>query len=105
MLGSSVVFIFLGTYALSIGDINSVIIIFLFGYVCISALPEIFVRPVLMGRRLKLHPVLMLIGFWGGIIALGMAGFVIGPVLIVVLIDIYRIYYDEKKGSENPAGN
>lgn len=105
VLGSSVVFIFLGAYALSVGDINGVIIIFFFGYVCISALPEIFVRPVLMGRRLKLNPLLMLIGFLGGIIVLGMAGFVIGPVLIVVLMDVYRILRNEKQGSENPANN
>lgn len=103
VLGSSVVFIFLGAYALSIGDINSVIIIFFFGYVCISALPEIFVRPVLMGRRVRLHPLLMLIGFLGGIIALGMVGFVIGPVLIVLLMNIYRILHDKNKGLENPA--
>lgn len=105
VLGSSVLFIFLGAYALSIGDINGVIIIFVFGYVCISALPEIFLRPVLMGRRVRLHPVLMLIGFLGGIVVFGMAGFVIGPVLMVVLIDLYRILHEEKKRSENPAGN
>ena len=103
VLGSSVVFIFLGAYALSIGDITGVLILFFFGYICVAALPEIFVRPVLMGRRLKLHPLLMLIGFIGGIIALGMVGFVIGPVIIVLLIDIYRLLFVEKKGSENPA--
>lgn len=103
VLGSSVVFIFLGAYALSIGDITGVLILFFFGYICVAALPEIFVRPVLMGRRLKLHPLLMLIGFIGGIIALGMVGFVIGPVIIVLLMDIYRLLFVEKKGSEKLA--
>jgi predicted PurR-regulated permease PerM len=103
VLGSSVVFIFLGAYALSIGDITGVLILFFFGYICVAALPEIFVRPVLMGRRLKLHPLLMLIGFIGGIIALGMVGFVIGPVIIVLLMDIYRLLFVEKKEPENPA--
>lgn len=105
VLGSSVVFIILGAYALSIGDINAVILLFLLGYVCISALPEIFVRPVLMGRRVRLHPVLMLIGFLGGIVVFGMAGFVIGPVLIVILMDVYRILNDTSKGPDHPAGN
>lgn len=105
VLGSSVVFIFLGTYALSIGDINGVIVLFFFGYIGVAALPEIYVRPVLMGRRLKLHPLLMLIGFFGGVITLGMAGFVLGPVFIVLLFNGYRILLEEKKGSENPADN
>jgi predicted PurR-regulated permease PerM len=105
VLGSSVVFIFLGTYALSIGDINGVIVLFFIGYIGVAALPEIYVRPVLMGRRLKLHPLLMLIGFFGGVITLGMAGFVLGPVFIVLLFNGYRILLEEKKGSENPADN
>jgi len=105
VLGSSVVFIFLGTYALSIGDINGVLIIFFFGYIGVSVLPEIYVRPVLMGRRLKLHPLLMLIGFFGGIITLGVAGFVIGPVFIVLLFHGYQRLIEEKKGSENTTGN
>jgi len=105
VLGSSIVFIFMGTYALSIGDINGVLILFFFGYIGISALPEIYVRPVLMGRRLKLHPLLMLIGFFGGVITMGMAGFVLGPVFIVLLFNGYRILLEDKKGSENPAEN
>jgi predicted PurR-regulated permease PerM len=108
VLGSSVVFIFLGTYALSIGDINGVFILFFFGYIGVSALPEIYVRPVLMGRRVRLHPLIMLVGFFGGIITMGMAGFVLGPVLMVLLFTGYKILIDEKKGTirqqENGAG-
>ncbi len=105
VLGSSIVFIFLGTYALSLGDINGVLILFFFGYIGVAALPEIYVRPVLMGRRVKLHPLIMLIGFFGGLFTMGMAGFVLGPVLIVLLFNGYRILIEERKGSENPAEN
>jgi predicted PurR-regulated permease PerM len=103
VLGSSIVFIFLGTYALSIGDINGVLIIFFFGYIGVSALPEIYVRPVLMGRRVKLHPLLMLIGFFGGLITMGMAGFVLGPVVIVLLFNGYKILIEERKDNEEPG--
>jgi predicted PurR-regulated permease PerM len=105
VLGSSIVFIFLGIYALSINDINGVLILFFFGYIGVSALPEIYVRPVFMGRRVRLHPLLMLIGFFGGVITMGMAGFVLGPVFIVLLFNGYKILIEERKGSENPADN
>jgi len=105
VLGSSIVFIFLGTYALSIGDINGVLFLFFFGYIGVSALPEIYVRPVLMGRRVRLHPLLMLIGFFGGVITMGMAGFVLGPVFIVLLFNGYKILIEERKGPENLADN
>jgi predicted PurR-regulated permease PerM len=97
VLGCSIVFIFLGTYALAIGDINGVLILFFFGYIGVAALPEIYVRPVLMGRRVKIHPLVMLVGFFGGILTMGMAGFVLGPVFIVLLITGYRIIVEERK--------
>jgi predicted PurR-regulated permease PerM len=97
VLGSSIVFIFMGTYALSIGDINGVLILFFLGYIGVSALPEIYVRPVLMGRRVRLHPLLMLIGFFGGLITMGLAGFVLGPVFIVLLFNGYKILIEERK--------
>lgn len=97
VLGSSIVFIFMGTYALSIGDINGVLILFFFGYIGVAALPEIYVRPVLMGRRVRLHPLLMLIGFFGGLITMGLAGFVLGPVFIVLLFNGYKILIEERK--------
>ena len=106
VLGSSAVFVFLGVYALAIGDLDGILIIFFFGYVGVSALPEIYIRPVFMGRRIKIHPLTMLVGFLGGIITMGMAGFVLGPVFIVLLFTGYKILLEEKKSrrdEEPPA--
>lgn len=101
VFGSTVAFIIIGAYALSLGDIRGVMILFFLGYVGVAALPEIFIRPVLMGRRAHVHPAVMFVGFIGGIIALGFAGFIIGPVLLVIIIVCYRIYGEEKQTSSD----
>lgn len=103
VLGSSAVFIFLGVYALAIGDLNGLLFIFFFGYIGVSALPEIYIRPVFMGRRIKIHPLTMLVGFLGGVITMGMAGFILGPVFIVLLITGYRILLEERKSRRDDA--
>jgi predicted PurR-regulated permease PerM len=92
ILGSSVVMIFFGAYALAIGDPRGLFIALIIGYIGVSAIPEIVIRPVLMGRRVELHPIVMFVGFFGGLITLGMVGFVIGPVAITVGITAYRMY-------------
>ena len=46
VLGSSVAFIIIGAYALATGDLRGVLIMVILGYVVVSALPEIYVRPV-----------------------------------------------------------
>jgi len=97
ILGSSVVFILMGTYALALGDTRGVLILFFLGYLIVSCLPEFYIRPVLVGRRVKIHPIIMFIGIVGGTLTMGLAGFVLGPVIIVLLITSFRIYVQEKK--------
>jgi predicted PurR-regulated permease PerM len=97
ILGSSVAFILIGAYALALGDTRGVFILFILGYLIVSCLPEIYVRPVLVGRRVKINPVIMFIGIIGGLLTMGLAGFVLGPVIIVLIITSYRLYFDEQK--------
>jgi predicted PurR-regulated permease PerM len=101
VLGSSVAFILIGTYAFAIGDTRGVFILFFLGYLIVSCVPEIYVRPVLVGRRVKIHPLIMFIGIISGILTMGLAGFVLGPVIIVLIITSYRMYAEEKKARES----
>ena len=45
----------------------------------------------------------MFIGIFGGMLTLGLAGFVLGPVIVVLLITSYRIYVQEKKECAKPG--
>jgi predicted PurR-regulated permease PerM len=45
----------------------------------------------------------MFIGIFGGMLTLGLAGFVLGPVIVVLLITSYRIYVQEKKECARPG--
>ncbi|MEI8330625.1 MAG: AI-2E family transporter [Methanomicrobiales archaeon] len=97
IIGSSVAFILIGAYAQAIGDTTGVLILFFLGYIIVSLLPEVYVRPVLVGRRVKINPMIMFIGIIGGLLTMGLAGFVLGPLIIVLLITSYRMYTEEKK--------
>jgi len=99
ILGSSVAFLIVGAYALALGDLRGLLIMIILGYVVVSALPEIYIRPVLVGRRVKINPVIMFVGLIGGLLTLGLAGFVLGPLIIVLVVKSYRIWTDERKGS------
>jgi predicted PurR-regulated permease PerM len=103
ILGSSVAFILIGTYALALDDTRGVFILFFLGYLIVSCVPEIYVRPVLVGRRVKIHPLIMFIGIISGILTMGLAGFVLGPVIIVLIITSYRMYVQERKDRGEPG--
>ena len=97
ILGASIAFLLIGAYSMAIGDIRGVFILFFLGYIVVSCMPEIFIRPVLVGRRVKISPVIMFIGIIGGILTMGLAGFVLGPVIVVLLITSYRMYIQDRK--------
>ena len=104
ILGSSVAFIIIGAYALALGDIRGVFILFVFGYLIVSLVPEVYIRPVLVGRRVKIHPLIMFIGIVGGLLTMGLAGFVLGPLIIVLLMTSYRIWMTDRKSSRDKKG-
>jgi predicted PurR-regulated permease PerM len=97
ILGSSVAFLLIGAFALATGDLRGVMILFFLGYIVVSCMPEIFIRPVLVGRRVKINPVIMFVGIIGGLLTMGLAGFVLGPVLVVLLITSYRLYIQDRR--------
>jgi predicted PurR-regulated permease PerM len=104
VLGSSVAFILIGAYAFALGDLKGVLILFILGYFVVSALPEIAVRPVLVGRRAKIHPLIMFVGIIGGLLTMGLAGFILGPLIIVLLIDGYHNWKGNRKTTATPSG-
>jgi predicted PurR-regulated permease PerM len=91
ILGPSILMAFLAVYAVSISDMNALLLLIVIGYPVVCAFPDLFIRPVLMGRRTCVHPVIMWIGFVGGLYTLGLVGFVLGPLILVLLITGYHI--------------
>jgi predicted PurR-regulated permease PerM len=45
----------------------------------------------------------MFIGIVGGLLTMGLAGFVLGPLIIVLVITSYRMYTEERKERIEPA--
>jgi predicted PurR-regulated permease PerM len=63
-----------------------------YGLLVISTVDNI-VRPLLTKRGLQLHPLLVFIAVFGGVISFGAAGLLIGPLviaLVVTLLDVYE---------------
>ena len=105
VMGASVAFLLVGAYALAIGDLRGVLILFFLGYIAVSCMPEIFIRPVLVGRRVHIHPVLMFIGIIGGLLTMKLAGSVLGPVIVVLVITSYRMYVKDRKSQTEITAN
>jgi predicted PurR-regulated permease PerM len=65
------------------------------GLFLVVGIGEYVVRPWLVGQRGKGQPLLMLVAALGGIQVFGLAGIVVGPVLMSLFLAILRIYERE----------
>ena len=82
-------------YALAIGDIRGFLLVIFVGYPFVAAIPDMVMRPLLMGARAGINPTVMFIGFFGGITLLGIAGIVLGPLLLALAAGAYGIIVEE----------
>ncbi len=52
-----------------------------------------FLGPKLIGRGMKLHPLLILFSVFGGLIFFGPIGFILGPIILSLLFALAHIYF------------
>ena len=71
-----------------------------FGYLafngCYSAIIEYLVKPRLIGKGMRMNPILVFIGILGGIKLFGILGIIYGPLIITIfltLAELYRLEY------------
>jgi len=73
------------------------------GYPLLSGWIDFYYRPVMMGKRVAINPVLMMIGIFAGLPFMGVLGFIIGPVLIALVVTGYKILEEEMHESRSPT--
>ena len=86
LIGAQIMILVLALYFLSIGDFKGTVIMLLVGYPLLSGWIDFYYRPVMMGKRVAVHPVIMMIGIFAGVPFMGIVGFIIGPVLIALVV-------------------
>lgn len=102
-LGLIMVLIFVGLYSLSIGEWRGVLLICTVGYFLLCVVTDMILRPKLTGKKVQIRPMLMFFGFFGGAMIMGLIGFILGPVLLVLGITGYEIFIKEAKSMKEAA--
>ena len=68
--------------------------LFIYGMLFVSSI-ETFLKPIVVGGKAKVHPLIVLIGIIGGMQVFGFVGLFIGPLILVLFITILEIYEKE----------
>ncbi len=92
VLGSWLVWLPLGIILLATGKVFSGIFIILYGALFVSLIDN-FLRPYFLSKRSNLPIVLSVIGTIGGLFVFGIAGLLLGPLIlayVLIILDFYK---------------
>lgn len=102
ILSGMMVFIPLTVYLYVYRDPATAALFFLSSIVFVYLPPDFLIRPYLINRASNLHPLLIILSFIGGGLAGGISGFFAAPLVVGLLVAIYRTYL---KFGETPGEN
>jgi len=98
ILGIGAVFVPVAIYLFFKGQIASALF-FIFFYIVLSGCIEYVFKPKLVGKRVKMHTLLVLLSIMGGLKLFGILGIIYGPLVVtafLTLTDIYRVSYQQQ---------
>lgn len=75
------------------GHTAQALIILAVGGIVISSVDNVL-RPILVGKDIKMHDLLVLFSTLGGISIFGLVGFILGPIIASMFVSIWHMYED-----------
>ena len=95
IIGTTIIWIPLGILFLINGEIIKAIIFIICSWLFIT-IPDNFVRPLLLGNRIELHPLFIFFAILGGVLFFGLSGIILGPLSFILFFEIMKIYNEER---------
>lgn len=93
VVGCAIIWVPAGVISLFMGHIWQGITILAFGTLVISGVDH-FLRPLLMGKDMQMHSLLIFLSTLGGIAFFGFSGFIMGPLIASLFIASWNLFLD-----------
>lgn len=101
VIGGALVWAPMAGYLLVSGELVRGLILLAVGTLVISTIDN-FLRPVLVGKDIRLPDYLVLVSTLGGLALLGMNGFVIGPLVAALFVAVWSLREEEPEPTVKP---
>jgi len=95
VVGPSVVILAIAASEAIAGDAVGAVVITVLGLTLVGFLPDAVIRPRLARYTTGMPASLYFVGFTGGVLSLGIIGFIAGPVVVALLLEAVQLLADE----------
>lgn len=104
VIGTPVVWVPVVIYMVSAGDYGAALFLGLWCLILVGTIDNIL-RPLFMRGNSEMHALLIFLAVFGGMYWMGLAGVLVGPVIVAVFMSLYRIYLKDYLGIQPPLGS
>jgi len=95
-IGTGLVWVPAALFKIFNGDFFNGFGLLLYGTLIISTIDNV-IKPKLISKKSQTHPILIILGIFGGMKAFGIIGIIIGPLLLATLSVLYNFYMNKQK--------
>ena len=99
IIGPWLVWIPIDIYLFTVGRTGAGIGLFIYGLFLINWVDTI-IRPMIVSRRTRINPAIILIGMIGGLYVFGLLGLIIGPLILAYVMLILELYRKQSFGED-----
>ena len=96
VVGPSVVVVVIAAADIVAGDTVGAAVVLVLGLVLVGFLPDALIRPRLARYTTGMPASLYFVGFTGGVLSLGLVGFIAGPVVVALLLEALQLLSAER---------
>lgn len=91
VLGPSMIMIGISVFSFTQGENVTAALVLSIGYPLVGGFPDLVIRPLLLRGEMKMDAAILILGFFAGIVSMGMIGFVLGPLLLKLLVEVLQV--------------
>jgi predicted PurR-regulated permease PerM len=100
IVGTALVWLPTSIYLMATGHLWKGLILIVWGTAVVGTIDNV-IRPLVIGRRVELHPLLLLFALLGGLQVFGFIGIFVGPVVISVIAALINLLREELSAAPN----
>ncbi|MBT3582396.1 AI-2E family transporter [Candidatus Woesearchaeota archaeon] len=89
IIGPYVIYIPVGIFAYASYGLTTALGIIIYG-LSLGSIMDYLIRPFFYGKKVRMHPLVMFLGIFGGMKVMGFIGIVIGPIILSIAIALFK---------------
>lgn len=94
VFGVWMVYVPVGLYEYSIGNMNTAVFVVMYGLLVLNLATDMIIRPSIGSKKANVNPLTIFLGFFAGPIVMGAPGIIIGPIVFVLVETVLKEYAD-----------